>query len=124
MRWILLSTAVMVAVLALVAFEWNTHHFRDLLIESIYGAKPHHVPCDEVPTPEEVRRVLEEHAHVVRQIEAVNPGFTTVEVNTFSCVDRANIRILYATAGDRELIKALLGDAESFFGVPYRMYNT
>ena len=109
---------------AFAALEWNTRHFRDMIIESIYGSKPHRVPCDELPTPEEVRRVLDEHAHIVGQIEAVNPGFTRVEVNTFSCVDRADIRILYATASDREQIRALLGDAESFFGVPYRMHNT
>ena len=95
-----------------------------MIIESIYESKPHRAPCDELPTPEEVRRVLEEHARIVGQIEAINPGFTRVEVNTFSCVDSADIRILYATASDREQIRALLGDAESFFGVPYRMHNT
>ena len=122
-RWLLLPAALMVAALVLAIIEWNTYHFRDLLIERIYGSKPHRVPCEELPSPEEVRRVLDENAHFTRRIESINPGFTFVEVSTLTCVDSADVRILYATADDRERIKEMLGDIETLFGVPYNVQN-
>ena len=122
-RWILLPVSFIVAALALAVFEWNTYHFRDLLSERIYESKPHRVPCDELPSPDEVRRVLDENAHFVERIEAINPGFTIVEMNTFTCADGADVRLLYATARDRERIRRLLGHAETFFGAPYNMQN-
>lgn len=118
-----MPAASLVAALALAVFEWNTHHFRDLLSERMYGSKPHRVPCDELSSPDEVQRVLDENARFVERIEAINPGFTIVEPNMFTCVDNADIRILYATARDGERIRALLGHAETFFGVPYNMQN-
>lgn len=122
-RWILLPAALLVAALALGIFEWNTHHIRDLLSERMYGSKPHRVPCDGLPTPDEVQRVLDENALFVERIEASHPGFTTVEMNTLTCADSADIRILYATARDRERIRELLGHSETFFGVPFNMQN-
>ena len=116
-----MPAALLVAALAV--FEWNTYHFRDLLSERMYGSRPHRVPCDELPTPDEVQRILDDNALFVERIEAINPGFISVEMNTFTCVDSADIRILYATTRDRERIRALLGQAEIFFGVPFNMQN-
>ena len=47
-----------------------------------------------------------------------------VDINDVSCPGRADIRILYATASDRQSIRAILGDGKYFFGVPYQMHNT
>ena len=95
-----------------------------LLIESTYGSKPHRVSCGQWSTPGEVRQVLNEHSQVVKQIESINPGFTVVDINTLSCPGRAGIRILYATASDRQAIELMLGEGQYFFGVPYQKSNT
>ncbi len=115
---------LLLGTLAATAIEVKTYYARDLLIESIYGSKPHRVPCGRWPTPDEVRQVLDEHAEVVSRIESINPGYTVVNANVLSCPGRADIRILYATASDRRAIKSLLGDGKYFFGVPYQMRNT
>lgn len=115
---------VLLIVLVLTIIEVNTYYVRDLFIESTYGSKPHRVPCDQWPTPDEVRQVLNEHSQVVRRIESINPGFTAVNINTLSCPGRADIRILYATASDRQAIELILGEGKYFFGIPYQMRNT
>ena len=118
----LLGTALLGA-LALAIFEANTYYMRNRVLESVYGASPHRVPCDKLPTPDEVRRVLSEHSQVVSEIKSINPGFTVVEINTMKCPGKADILILYASASDREAIKAILGDGKYLYGVPYDMKN-
>ena len=65
-----------------------------------------------------------QNAEVVSQIKGVIPGHVMVDINDVSCPGRADIRILYATASDRQSIRAILGDGKYFFGVPYQMHNT
>ena len=113
----------LLGILVLTVVEARTYYGRDLLVETVYGSKPHRVPCDQWPTPDEVRRVIEQHQEVVRQIESINPGFTVLDINTLSCPGRADIQILYATARDREAIKLILEGGKYFFGVPYQMWN-
>ena len=104
--------------------EANTYYVRDLLIEEFWGSKPHRVPCDKWPTPDEVQRVVDQHSQIISQIESVNPGFTVVNINTMSCPGRADIRIWYASYSDRDAIKSIIGDGKYFFGVPYQLRNT
>ena len=111
------------SVLGLTIVECNTYYLRDLVIENIYGSKPHRVPCHKWPTPDEVRRVLDLHAEVIRTIEAINPGYVEVRINVWDCPGRADIRVLYATASDREAIKSILGEGKYFFGIPWQMRN-
>lgn len=115
---------LLLSVLVLTVLESRTYYIRDLLIESAHGSKPHRIPCDQWPTLGEVRQVLSEHSEVVRRIESINPGFTVVDINTLRCPGRADIRILYATATDRQAIELILGEGQYFFGIPYRMRNT
>ena len=119
-----MTNARLLGVLVLTVVEARTYYARDLLKETVYGSKPHRVPCDRWPTPDEVRRVIDQHREVVRQIESINPGFTVLDINTLSCPGRADTQILYATASDREAIKLILGDGKYFSGVPYQMRNT
>ena len=107
----------LLGILVLTVVEARTYYGRDLLMETVYGSKPHRVPCDQWPTPDEVRRVIDQHQEVVRQIESINPGFTVLDINTLSCPERADIQILYATARDREAIKLILGDGK-YSGLP------
>ena len=104
--------------------EANTYYVRDMLAEEFWGSKPHRVLCDKWPTPDEVQRIIDQNSEVVNQIESVNPGFVTVNINTLSCPGRADIRILYASYSDRDAIRPIIGDSKYFFGVPYQLRNT
>ena len=116
---LILGTLVIILVV-----EANTYYVRDMLAQEFYGSKPHRVPCDKWPTPDEVRRIIDQNAQVVSQIESVNPGFVRVNINILSCPDRADIRIWYASYSDRDAIRSIIGDSKYFFGVPYQLRNT
>lgn len=113
----------MLGVLVMIVVEVSTYYVRDQFHQSFYGAKPHRVPCKDWLTPGEVQRILEDHLDVVHRIEAINPGFVAVNVNTISCPGKADIRIYYATAADRQAIKSELGESKYLFGVPYQLHN-
>ena len=107
------------------AFEAETYYVRDQLAESVYGWKPHRVPCEEWPTPAEVAQAIDRNAHLVMRIESVNPGVVMVELNTTEkCPGRADIRIVYMSMRERDAIREIVGDDKYLFGVPYRMLNT
>ena len=125
LRWLrYIAVGLILVALAITAVEAKTYYLRDLLAEEFWGSKPHRVPCDKWPTPDEVQRVVDQHAQVVSQIEAVNPGFTVVNINAMNCPGRADIRIWYASYSDRDAIKSIVGDQKYFFGVPYQLRNT
>lgn len=79
------------------------------------------VSCSKLPTAEEVRKVLAEHNDTFMQIERFNPGNVWMDVNYVRCPGKADILIYYGTVYDWDNIRNLIGD--TFFGVPYRMFN-
>ena len=87
----------------------------------LYDNRRHYLPCEQLPPLAEVEQTLAAHQEVVRQIEAVNPGFTEVEVNVCG-TDRAEITFWYGTHAERLAIERLIG-ADTFFGVPYNLIN-
>jgi hypothetical protein len=91
--------------------------YNDLVLDN----RDHYLPCEKLPTPAEVYRVVEEHQDTVEAIKEVHPGFVFVEMDDWSCSGRADIVISYASHQDRLAIQELIGD--TFFGVPYRLRN-
>lgn len=79
------------------------------------------VSCDKLSTAKEVRKVLAEHNDTLMQIERFSPGNIWINVDYVRCPGKADILIYYSTVDDRDNIKKLIGD--TFFGVPYRMFN-
>lgn len=78
--------------------------------------------CDRYPNIDEVEQVLAAHPQAVKQIEAVNPGFTEILVRDVNgCPGKASLEILYATRPDQQKIQQLLG--KTFWGIPYRSVN-
>ena len=119
------AAAVLVVLAAAAVAEAETYYLRDRLAESVYGWTPHRVPCEQWPTPGEVRQAIDRNADLVDRIESVNPGFVSVEVNTTEkCPGRADIRVLYGSLRDRDAIRAIVGDEKYLFGVPFRLLNT
>ena len=125
-RWrVIAAVLLLTALAAAAAVEAETYYVRDRLAESVYGSAPHRVPCEEWPTPGEVHQAIDRNADLITRIESVNPGFVSVEVSTAErCPGRADIRVLYASRGDREAIRAIVGHEKFLFGVPYRLQNT
>lgn len=103
-------------------FESQTKMLRRAFDNYILDNENHYLPCHQLPTPEEVERVVAEHQDVIRQIEAVNPGQVGVEIDTITCPGHADLLIWYASHSDRLAIKAIIG-ADTFFGIPYRLQN-
>ncbi|HLF05479.1 MAG TPA: hypothetical protein VI855_09720 [Dehalococcoidia bacterium] len=104
------SLAILLSISALAVilnFDWLRKVGDDL----IYDSKKHHLSCDQLPTAEEVARVVSEHQETVQKIEQVNPGFVMVQVDTGTCPGRADMVILYGAHRDRvEIEKIINGD--------------
>ncbi len=100
---------------------WGTRNFKHWYTDVVLDNKEHFLSCTELPEKEFTERVFREHAKTVAEIEQINPGFIFVEVDATQCAGKADIVIYFASHKEREQIETILGD--SFWGVPYRMYN-
>jgi hypothetical protein len=78
-------------------------------------------PCSRLPTLERAEAVLAEHNDTIEQIKALNPGNVWMDLDSAHCPGKAELLIYYATIYDKHKIKELIG--ETFFGIPYRMFN-
>jgi hypothetical protein len=119
---IIVISILVLACLGVYFVEAQTKILHRALDNFVYDNENHYLPCDELPTEVEVRAVVQAHQDVIRAIEAVGPGFIGVEVDTFTCPGKADLLIWYGTHQDRLDIKAII-DADTFFGIPYRMNN-
>ena len=79
------------------------------------------LPCDDLPDIEIVRQVVEDHQDVIQEIENINPGYVWVAINE-RCNGKGELYIYYDTISTREQILEIIG-AETFFGIPYRLFN-
>jgi hypothetical protein len=105
-------------IILLLSFTGCSTWYSDKILDN----REHGLPCEALPTPDEVKQVLAEHLDLVQEIEAVNPGHVTVEVDELTCPNRADIVISYPSHQDREKIEAIL-QSDTFFGAPYRLCN-
>jgi hypothetical protein len=102
--------------------ESQTRFFRRTYDDVILDNRNHYLPCDLLPTEEEVRQVIQVHQDMIERIEQIDPGFVGVEMDTHTCPGRADILFWYGTHQDRLLIESILAD-ETFYGIPYRLEN-
>lgn len=117
-------TAVVVLVAACVGvliLEAQTKMMRRWIDDVIYDNQNHYLDCEQLPSRAKVMKVLEEHHDVIQQIEAVNPGFVGIEVNTCD-LENADITFWYGSHQDRIVIEQIIG-GDRFFGVPYNLHN-
>ncbi len=77
--------------------------------------------CEEYPSIETVRETVEEHQDVITSIENTSLGYVWVEINE-PCDGKGELFIYYDTITTRNKIKNIIG-GDTFFGVPYRMFN-
>jgi len=112
-----------VGLLASAIVEMNTAYLRDFLSVSMYGTRPHRIPCDDWPTRNEVEQTLERHAKVIRRIENVKSGGIDLSINTWSCPGRAELHIYYPAKRHIKEIRTIIRDEKYFYGVPYTLRN-
>ena len=98
----------------------------------VLGNREHGVDYMELPTEEIVAEVLIQHQETVRQLESISPNAVFVgvgESNTqiafpitsLSCERHADVLINVDSYWERREVETILGD--TFFGIPYRVYN-
>ena len=121
-RIISVALAAIVVCMALLLVESRAKIVRGLIDHVIYDNRRHYLPCERLPSLSEVERVVSEHQDVIRQIEAVHPGFVGVDINTCGEGQNADMTFWYATREDRKAIERIIG-SDTFFGVPYNLIN-
>lgn len=121
--WLPILTAfiLIVVCVGILFAESQTKVMRRWMDDAIYDNRNHYLSCEQLPLVSEVQRVLEEHHDIVQQIEAVNPGFVGIEVNTCG-PGNADITFWYGSHKDRSAIEQIIG-GDTFFGVPYNLHN-
>jgi hypothetical protein len=103
-------------------FEAQTKFFRRAYDEIVLDNHNHYLPCQQLPSEAEVRRMMEDQQDVIKKIEQINPGFVGVEMDTSSCSGKADILFWYGTHEDRILIEDIIA-GDTFYGIPYRLEN-
>jgi len=102
--------------------ESQTKIFRRMYDEIILDNRNHYLACEQLPSEEEVTRIIEAHQDKIERIEQVNPGFVGVEMDISTCPGKADILFWYGTHKDRLLIEGLIAN-DTFYEVPYRLQN-
>jgi len=112
---------VLVVCVGILLIEIQTKVVRRWVDDVLYDNRNHYFPCEQLPSASEVERIIGERQDIIHQIEAVNPGFVEIEVNT--CGEgNADITFWYASHKDRITIEQIIG-SDTFFGVPYNLHN-
>lgn len=112
---------LVVACIGILFIEAQTKMIRRWVDDVVYDNQNHYLACEQLPSSAEVEQVLEEHQDVIEQIEALNPGFVGVDVNTCDA-GHADLTFWYGSHQDRIVIEQMIG-ADTFFGVPYNLQN-
>lgn len=135
---------------AILVIIYNPNHifskiYDDLVLDNVN----HYLPCEKLPTLEEVDAVVLAHKDTIDNIikevslyygeqynilwdkenRIVTDGkFFHVSFGwgpRFGCEDsnKADILIMYPVHADREIIESII-NSSTFFGIPYRLMNT
>lgn len=79
-------------------------------------------PCEELPDIEIARQIVDDHQDVIDAIESINPNCIHVTLEE-RCEGKGELVIYYCTIDQQLEILEIIGD-DTFFGLPFRMFNT
>lgn len=146
--FISIITALILIVAVSVISERKTHFVSKFLDNVIADNKNHYLSCDQLPTVEQVNKVVREHKDIVERIvKEVGKRYRNTEVTpvwrdntvtdgesfyiSFSwgesypeCQNtgKGDIEIMYPAHQDRVIIEKII-NGDTFFGIPYRLRN-
>lgn len=116
---VLIIISGLVTLLVLIKTKLILRIYDNLVLDN----KEHYLSCEELPSVDKVKQVINEYQNIVREIEQVNPGFVFVTMGTYEdCIDKSDIVISYASHQNRLKIEKIINN-ETFFGIPYRLHN-
>ena len=112
---IIISLIVVISLVSIpvVIYAYNT-------IRNLLGYDPE-LPCEDLPDITIVRQIVEEHQDTIQEIENTNPENVWVGIHE-RCNGKGELHIYYDTVINKEKILEIIG-AETFFGIPYRLFN-
>jgi hypothetical protein len=102
--------------------ESRTNFLKSIYDNVILDSRNHYLSCAQLPYEDEVRRVMEAHQDTIKKIGQIKPGFVGVEMDTSACPGKADILFWYGTHKDRLRIENII-NADTFYGIPYRLQN-
>ncbi len=108
----------LVVIISLVGIPVVIYAFN--AIRNLFDYYPE-LPCEDLPDIETVRQIVEDHQDVIQEIENINPENVWVVIHE-RCNGKGELHIYYDTVYNKEKILEIIG-AETFFGIPYRLFN-
>ncbi len=91
----------------------------DMVNSLLLGSKN---PCESLPDIETAKQIVNEHQDVIDAIENIDPNCIFVSLEE-RCDGKGELVIYYCTIDQQREIIEIIG-TKTFFGLPYRMFNT
>ena len=79
-------------------------------------------PCEALPDITTARQIVDDHQDVIDAIENIHPDCIHVSLEE-RCEGKGELVIYYCTIDQQIEILEIIGN-KTFFGVPFRMFNT
>ena len=79
-------------------------------------------PCEALPDIDTARQIVDDHQDVIDAIENIHPDCIHVSLEE-RCEGKGELVIYYCTIDQQIEILEIIGN-KTFFGVPFRMFNT
>jgi hypothetical protein len=79
-------------------------------------------PCETLPDIETARQIVDDHQDVIDAIEKIHPDCIHVSLEE-RCEGKGELVIYYCTIDQQIEILKIIGN-NTFFGLPFRMFNT
>ena len=79
-------------------------------------------PCEALPDIDTARQIVDDHQDVIDAIENIHPDCIHVSLEE-RCEGKGELVIYYCTIDQQIEILEIIGN-NTFFGVPFRMFNT
>ena len=118
-RFIWITILILLGVLFVA--EARTHFIAKWVSDVVYDNRAPHWRCEDLPSLADVEKTVAAHQDVIEQIEAIDPDYIDIEIDSSSCPGKGSLTIEYPSHADRTQIEALIG--ETFFGIPWKGIN-
>lgn len=120
-RWLIVLVLVLFICIGVLVLQNRSTALRWQLASLLYDNNLHLLPCEDLPSIDEVRQVMSAYQGELEQIQAVHSEIY-ISVDE-SCPGKGSLRIEFPGHAQREQIEAIV-NGKTFFGIPYSLINT